>query len=100
HTRSYGDWSSDVCSSDLSAASGGGGVFSRWAIGSGAGGAAGLYAMGAKSACTGADLFVLDDAERDSGECGCCPWSDGGAGICDRSEERRVGKGGRWGGSR
>lgn len=36
-----------------SAASGGGGVFSRWAMGSGAAGAAGLYAMGVKAAVGG-----------------------------------------------
>lgn len=34
-----------------SAASGGGGVFSRWAMGSGAAGAAGLYAIGTKLLC-------------------------------------------------
>src|SRR5207248_8339825 len=95
HTRSYGDWSSDVCSSDLPPADrvvGVGDLSRRWALGTdvvprevvvriagGAVGAAKVAVAAAVEGTTGMAVVVL-------------------AAIRERSEERRVGKErrGRW----
>src|SRR5207248_3707339 len=76
HTRSYGDWSSDVCSSDL--------IFS-------------------KTLAPGLRLGWLVGSEEAIGRCVNCGTTQmgGGANVFEklRSEERRVGKEcrcGRW----
>src|SRR5207248_8872546 len=89
HTRSYGDWSSDVCSSDLHA--GGEAVMADG--GSGFGGAGeGLFGVieelgDGNVEAGGPDLHFEDDLHI-----------FGAFAAEDRSEERRVGKEcrGRW----
>src|SRR5207248_7174343 len=89
HTRSYGDWSSDVCSSDLGPTRGGGpgggrvagapghrpGPRTRRPPAAGRGGDAPGRALGVR-------------LRRGEGE----PDRAGGGGRGGRSEERRVGK--------
>src|SRR5207248_4303415 len=75
HTRSYGDWSSDVCSSDLP------GVPAQRAVG------------GEHQVVSGEVIAVVLQA-------GMIEHAQLRSEACRRSEERRVGKGGRWGGAR
>src|SRR5690606_40857693 len=99
HTRFSRDWSSDVCSSDL--------FFQRYP---------GLAVLNARFRNTGSQALEVDGWRVSAYELALAPggfWSFSGASHTDRrdwvqpvsdaferSEERRVGKGGRSGGAR
>src|SRR5207248_5344942 len=95
HTRSYGDWSSDVCSSDLVSATAccsSNRARSRLVRSSSIlGWGAEAVGVARRSAEAPRTKSICDDAAHPTVLC-----ADGGA-HC-RSEERRVGKGGGWGG--
>src|SRR5207248_6148739 len=96
HTRSYGDWSSDVCSSDL---------MKPAAVGAFHSNRSGLHGLGVlypAVAWRRTELFVFWSA-ADGAFCGRRAYSwlcRVANGQMKRSEERRVGKEGRCGGER
>src|SRR5437867_1104447 len=81
HTRSYGDWSSDVCSSDLPRLSKREKRAAQEKIGEGVAGGRARAGKGVAAERKYALAEVLDQIEEPQAA---------------RSEERRVGKEGRW----
>src|SRR5207248_3478344 len=77
HTRSYGDWSSDVCSSDLGTA----GARRLLLVRIGSAASAGLFAAATAGRCA---RFLAEDRNG--------PERAKGLPCDSRSEERRVGK--------